>query len=217
MTRVESSGVTIVGPAGRIEAVVETPANAYSDAIGVICHPHPLYHGTMNNKVVHTIARAVNRLNRPAVRFNFRGVGRSQGEYAEGEGETEDALAVIEWARYQWPAAELWLAGFSFGGLVALKCASRTDPACLVTVAPPIHRFAVSEIPGPSCPWLVVQGKEDELVPSDEVAAWASAIRPAPQLELMEDTDHFFHGRLTRLRDAVEGFLRSRAPACEDT
>lgn len=217
MTRVESGSVIVDGPAGRLEAVVETPVTAHSDAVGVICHPHPLYHGTMNNKVVHTIARAVNRLNRPAVRFNFRGVGASQGEYAQGDGETGDALAVIEWARYRWPAAELWLAGFSFGAFVALKTSSLAKPACLVTVAPPIHRFAFSDVPEPSCPWLVVQGEDDELVPSAEVAAWASRIRPAPQLELMEETDHFFHGRLTRLRDTVESFLRSSAPACEDT
>jgi alpha/beta superfamily hydrolase len=217
MRRVESTDAIVDGRAGRLEAVVETIAGAYSDAVAVICHPHPLYHGTMNNKVVHTIARAVNRLNRPAVRFNFRGVGASQGEYAEGEGETEDVLAVVEWARLRWPSAELWLAGFSFGAFVALKSANRTDPACLVTVAPPIHRFAVSDIPRPSCPWLIIQGERDELVNSSEVAAWASGLRPAPRLELMAETDHFFHGRLTRLRDAVEGFLSSRAPACEDT
>lgn len=217
MTRVETSDVSIDGPAGRLEGVVERPTTSYSDALAVICHPHPLYHGTMNNKVVHTIARAVNRLGRPAVRFNFRGVGASQGEYAEGEGEAEDALAVIEWARYQWPAAELWLAGFSFGGFIALKCEPRSAPACLITVAPPIHRFSVAEIRAPSCPWLIVQGEKDELVPSDEVAAWASGIRPPPQLALMENTDHFFHGRLTGLRDAVEHFLNSRAPACEDS
>lgn len=217
MTRVETSNVSIDGPAGRLEGVVETPPTTYSDAVGVVCHPHPLYHGTMNNKVVHTIARAVNLLGRPAVRFNFRGVGASQGAYAEGEGEAQDALAVIEWARYQWPAAELWLAGFSFGGFVALKCASQAAPACLITVAPPIHRFSVADIQGPSCPWLIVQGEEDELVPSDAVADWASGIRPSPQLELMEETDHFFHGRLTRLRDVVQNFLRSRAPACEDS
>lgn len=217
MTRVEATDVNIDGPAGRLEGLVEMPPTTYTDAVGVVCHPHPLYHGTMNNKVVHTLARAINRLGRPAVRFNFRGVGSSEGAYAEGEGETGDALAVIEWARCRWPAAELWLAGFSFGGLVALKCASRSSPACLITVAPPIHRFSVAEIQGPSCPWLLIQGEKDELVPSEKVADWASGIRPAPQLELMEDTDHFFHGRLSRLRDAVDNFLRSRAPACEDS
>ncbi len=217
MKRVESRDALIDGPAGRLEATVEQGDEAHTDAVAVICHPHPLYHGTMNNKVVHTLCRAVNRLNRPAVRFNFRGVGASQGGYDEGEGEIEDVLAVVGWARERWPAAELWLGGFSFGAIVALRGAARAGPACLMTVAPPIHRFDVSSLSRPSCPWLIVQGERDELVDSRQVAAWASGILPEPQLELMADTDHFFHGRLSRLREAVEGFLRSRAPACEDT
>jgi len=217
MSRVESREVFVDGPAGRLEVIVETPPAAFSDAVGVVCHPHPLYHGTMNNKVVHTLSRTVNRLNRPAVRFNFRGVGTSQGGYAEGAGETEDALAIVEWARYEWPAAELWLAGFSFGGFVALRCAARAFPACLITVAPPIHRFSTSDLVTPSCPWLLLQGEQDELVPSRQVITWARSFRPAPRIVLLEETDHFFHGRLTRLRDEVENFLRSEAPACEDT
>jgi alpha/beta superfamily hydrolase len=217
MSRVELHPESIPGPAGRLEAVVEIPAVVHSDAVGVICHPHPVYHGTMNNKVVHTVSRAVNRLDRPAVRFNFRGVGESQGEYAHGEGETEDAGAVIEWARERWPAAEIWLAGFSFGAFVALRSAARTRPACLITIAPPIQRFDLADLPRPPCPWLIVQGDRDELVDSRRVLDWASGLRPAAVVELMEDTDHFFHGRLTRLREIITGFLRSSAPACEDS
>ncbi len=215
MSRVELCPEFIAGPAGRLEALVEIPPVVHSDAVAVICHPHPVYHGTMNNKVVHTISRAINRLERPAVRFNFRGVGESQGEYAQGDGETEDARAVIEWARERWPAAEIWLAGFSFGGFVALRSAARARPACLITIAPPIQRFAVAELPRPSCPWLIVQGDRDELVDSRRVLEWAAGLRPAANVELMEDTDHFFHGRLTRLRETIMGFLRSSAPACE--
>jgi hypothetical protein len=215
MSRIEASPVTIAGPVGKLEAVVEAPALLLTDAMAVVCHPHPVYHGTMNNKVVHTLARAVNLLGRPAIRFNFRGVGASDGEYGGGDGESEDALAVIRWARETWPAAELWLAGFSFGAFVALRASSRADPACMVTVAPPIRRFAVADQPRPACPWLVVQGSRDELVDSGEVAAWAAGLRPAPRVELMDDTDHFFHGRLTQLRETVKSFLLSQAPACE--
>lgn len=216
MSRVIARSVDIPGPAGRLEGVVESTAAAHADAVAVVCHPHPVYHGTMNNKVVHTVARAVNRLNRPAVRFNFRGVGRSQGDYANGVGETEDALAVIGWVRESWPAAELWLAGFSFGAFVALRTAAEAGPACLVTIAPPIQRFAVTEQRRPNCPWLIVQGDRDELVDSMEVADWASRLRPQARFEMMSDTDHFFHGRLTRLREIIQGFLTSQAPACED-
>jgi len=215
MTRAELTPLTVAGPAGTLEALIEAPHDAYTDAVAIVCHPHPLYHGTMNNKVVHTITRAVNLLHRPAIRFNFRGVGESSGEYTGGEGETEDALAVIRWARNNWPSAELWLAGFSFGAFIALRCASRASPACLITVAPPIHRFAVAEEPRPGCPWLIVHGDSDELVDCGRVSAWSAELRPPPTVEILENTDHYFHGRLTRLREIVHGFLSSQAPACE--
>lgn len=215
MKRVTPQDVVIDGPAGSIQGVLEAPPQAHADAVAVVCHPHPLYHGTMNNKVVHTIARAVNALHRPAVRFNFRGVGASAGQYSDGIGETEDAMAVIGWARTRWPAAELWLAGFSFGSFVALRASARSEPACLISVAPPVRRFPVAEQPRPACPWLVIQGEDDELVDCREVTEWASRIRPPPELELIPDTDHLFHGRLTPLRKVVERFLLARAPACE--
>ena len=146
---------------------------------------------------------------RSSIRFNFRGVGESAGGYADGIGETEDALAVVAWARSR------WLAGFSFGSFVALRATADALPACLITVAPPIRRFPVADQPRPACPWLVVQGKEDELVDWRGVSDWAARIRPRPELLLMPDTDHLFHGRLTRLREAVTRFLLARAPACE--
>ena len=197
----------VAGPAGQLEAVVEDPGDAAGDAVAVLCHPHPLYHGTMNNKVVHTLARAANRLGCPAVRFNFRGVGRSEGSYAEGAGETEDALAVVAWARERWPDAALWLGGFSFGAWVALNAAPRADPALLVTVAPPVQRFPVEDLVHPGVPWLLVQGRSDEVVDPAAVEDWASRLSPRPELAAMDDTDHFFHGRLTALRDVVEEFV----------
>lgn len=213
--RVAPQDIVIDGPAGALQGILEAPAEAHTDAVAVVCHPHPLYHGTMNNKVVQTIARAVNSLHRPAVRFNFRGVGDSAGQYAEGIGETEDAMAVIEWARARWPAAELWLAGFSFGSFVALRASARSEPACLISVAPPVRRFPVADQPRPACPWLVIQGEADELVDWREVTEWVSRVRPRPELALLPDTDHLFHGRLTPLRETVTKFLLARAPACE--
>jgi alpha/beta superfamily hydrolase len=207
--------IVVEGPAGPIQGVLESPPQAHADAVAVLCHPHPLYHGTMNNKVVHTLARAVNSLGRRTVRFNFRGVGESAGAYADGIGETEDVLSVIGWARDRWPAAELWLGGFSFGAFVALRASAVAAPACLVTVAPPIQRFPVAEQPRPSCPWLIVQGEDDELVDCRAVYRWAAGVRPRPEIRLMPDTDHLFHGRLTPLRRAATEFLLARAPACD--
>lgn len=215
MKRVETRTITIRGPAGGLEAVVEMPADSYTDAAAVVCHPHPVYHGTMNNKVVHTVARAVNRMHRPAVRFNFRGVGSSEGRYDKAMGETDDALAVVDWARETWPAAEIWLAGFSFGAYVALRAALLARPACLITIAPPVQGFPVRDQPRPACPWLVVQGERDELVDARQVLAWAAGLHPPPKVECMADSDHFFHGRLTRLGAAVTDFISASAPACE--
>lgn len=196
----------IRGAAGPLEAIVEDPGGE-PPALAVVCHPHPLYQGTMRNKVVHTVARAANRLGAPAVRFNFRGVGASGGGWDEGRGETEDALAVIAWARARWPGRPLWLAGFSFGAYVALQAAAAAQPAALVTVAPPVGRFPVGQAPDPACPWLIVQGQADELVDYREVAAWAAERPAAPRLALLDGTSHFFHGRLGELQEVVQDFL----------
>lgn len=201
--------VEIPGPAGPLEALVEDPGGEPA-ALAVVCHPHPLYQGTMRNKVVHTVARSANRLGAPAVRFNFRGVGASDGAWDEGRGETEDALAVIEWARTRWPGLPLWLAGFSFGAFVALTAAPRARPAALVTVAPPVQRFPVGEAAEPGVPWLVVQGQADELVDWQVVAAWARARRNVPALALLPETSHFFHGRLGELQETVQDFLAAQ-------
>jgi len=202
--------ISIPGPAGNIEAIIDRGGEGLEDAVAVICHPHPLYHGTMNNKVVHTIARSVALLGRPAVRFNFRGVGHSAGSYADGVGEALDAKAVVAWSRQRWPAAELWLAGFSFGAYVALSIAAAETPARLLTVAPPIQRFDMAALDSPGCPWLIIQGAQDELVSASAVEAWAATLKPLPELCLFDDTDHFFHGRLTLLRKVVTEFFAGR-------
>lgn len=197
--------VVIPGPAGPLEGLAEDPGEP-SPACVVVCHPHPLYHGTMNNKVVHALARAGHRLGLPSVRFNFRGVGGSAGAWDEGAGETEDALAVAEWARARWPGRRLWLAGFSFGSFVSLRAARPAGAAALVTVAPPVQRFPVDAVPRPGCPWLVVHGEEDELVSAAAVQHWADGLDPRPDMVVMPGATHFFHGRLNELQARVGEF-----------
>ena len=199
------------GPAGRLEAVVET-SQAAPRAVGVICHPHPLYEGTMHNKVVHTLARALQRAGCTTLRFNFRGVERSEGAFADGLGELEDALAVCHWARAQFPDLPLALAGFSFGAAVALAAAARARPFALVTVAPPVGRLIDREIRAPAVPWLIVQGDADELVDCEQVLSWVNALDPGPEVAVLSGVDHFFHGRLVELRDIVSTFLRAQPP-----
>ena len=201
--------VILPGPAGDIEARIETPQGLErASGFGVICHPHPLFGGTLDNKVVYTVARAFHDLGLPTIRFNFRGVGKSTGGFADGLGETEDTLAVIAVGREKWPDAALWLGGFSFGGAVAIRAAAQARPGKLVTVAPAIKRVNVSEVPPPDCPWLIVQGDADDLVNHRDVLDWASHLPRPPQIALLPGVDHFFHGKLNDLRDAITHFAR---------
>lgn len=201
------SNLTLAGPVGAIEAMLTEPAgDSAPTAIAVVCHPHPLHDGTMNNKVVHTLARSFVKQGIPAIRFNFRGVGGSAGVYDAGEGEVDDALAVADHLRERFGDRPLWLAGFSFGSFVALRAATRTPCAGLVMIAPPVQRFPFDQAL-PDCPILVVQGDADEVVDFADVQAWALAAKPAPRFEPLSGVGHFFHGHLTDLRKIVEGFL----------
>jgi len=195
--------LSLTGPAGNLEGMLETPQDADAARIAVICHPHPVYGGTMTNKVVHMLAKSFNELGVATVRFNYRGVGASDGAFDDGRGETLDTLAVVRWAQARSPGAKLWLAGFSFGGAIALKAAAQIPPERIVTVAPAIQRVDLSRIPLPSCPWLLVQGDQDELVNAAEVQAWAATLDPQPEVVVLPGVDHFFHGRLNELREVV--------------
>ncbi len=202
---------SIPGPVGVLEARIEDPAPGTPPrAVGVVCHPHPLHGGTMQNKVVHALARAMQELGVPTVRFNFRGVGASEGAYDGGPGEIDDALAAIAWARARWNCDTLWLAGFSFGSAVALQACASAAPAALVTVAPPVGRLLVDPVARADCPWLVVQGDRDDLVDFATVQAWVAAYVPPPDFAAMRGAEHFFHGRLGELRAVVIDFLSGK-------
>jgi len=200
--------LSISGPEGSIEAVVEDP-KVPTASYAVVCHPHPLFGGTMDNKVVTTLARALQETGMATLRFNFRGVGASAGAFDEGNGETADAAAVASYGALRWPGRQLVLAGFSFGSFVALRLALERDTSRLITVAPPVDRFDFSELAPPRCPWLVVQGDSDEVVQPQSVYTWAEALKPQPRLVVMPGVGHFFHGHLTQLRDAVIEAIRS--------
>lgn len=194
----------IRGPAGRLEALLEYPRAADVRRVAVICHPHPLHQGTMQNKVVHTLARAMLELGAAALRFNFRGVGASEGQHADGVGEVGDAMAACAWMRERFPGCELLLAGFSFGAMVACATAVTVQPAQLVTIAPPVERTR-ELLAGrhPAVPWLVVQGDADGVVPSAGVVAWVAGLAPPPELVVLPGVDHFFHGSLASLRETL--------------
>lgn len=205
------------GPAGAIEASC-APGEADADTdpvvpgIAVICHPHPLHGGTMHNKVVTIIDRSLRELGLDTVRFNFRGIGKSGGTFDEGNGESEDLAAVVDWARKVRPGAALWLAGFSFGSYVVLRNARRLGADALITIAPPVGRWDFDAIELPDCPWLVVQGEEDEVVDPQLVFDWVENLAVSPQLVRMPETSHFFHRRLMDLRGAIKNAMRTHLP-----
>jgi uncharacterized protein len=201
---------TVVGPAGAIECAVDLPS---SEPLGtaVVCHPHPLHGGTLDNKVAQTLARAFVQLGWRSVRFNFRGVGASAGRWDDGRGEVDDALAVIEAQRARAPAAPWMLAGFSFGGYVAAQAAARmpvgAKPQRLVLVGPSTQNQAVAAVPQDT---VVIHGEIDDVVPLSATLDWA---RPQSlPVIVFPGVGHFFHGQLALLKTVVVRQL-SLAPA----
>jgi alpha/beta superfamily hydrolase len=209
--RPQQDRLQIAGPAGALEALLETPAGAAATGSVVVCHPHPLHGGALENKVTHMLARSFVALGFSALRFNFRGVGESEGSFDEGNGEMADVLAAVSWMREAEPQLPLWLAGFSFGAAMAVRAAVECEPAGLVSVAPAVSRFASNLASQPKCPWLILQGDQDELVDIEETIAWVNKLDPGPELEIFPDTEHFFHGKLIPLRDAVEQFVQKNS------
>jgi alpha/beta superfamily hydrolase len=190
-----------------LETLIDEPESAQVAEFAIVCHPHPLHGGTMTNKVAHMLAKSFNAVGIPAVRFNFRGVGKSSGAYADGIGETDDALAVVEWARSRWPGASASIAGFSFGGAVAIRAAAASEPARLITVAPAVDRVHVPVDRLPRCPWLVIQGNQDEVVAPSAVRDWIEQLPNPPELALLPGVGHYFHGTLNQLKQVVVDWL----------
>ena len=211
-----SGALNLPGPAGLLESLVDLPEQDARRGTAVICHPHPLHGGTMHNKVVTMLSRSLVELGLATVRFNFRGVGASAGSYDDGNGETDDLRAVVDWVRRERPDDALWLAGFSFGSYVALRAAASLAPQQLIQIAPPVGRWAFETITLPDCPWLIVQGEADEVVDPAAVFAWAANLPKNAQLVRMAETSHFFHRRLMDLRGAVKHGVRDNLPPPQD-
>lgn len=201
------------GPAGLLEVVVDVPDAAEARAgVAVICHPNPPDGGTLHNKVVTMTARALNELGLATVRFNFRGVGQSEGAFDHGRGETLDLLAVANWVGKACPQDALWLAGFSFGSWVALLGARQLPLQQMISIAPPVGLRSFDGVLPPPCPWLLIQGDADEIVEPQRVYDWVAGLETPPTLVRMPETGHFFHRRLLDLRGAIKSGVRKNLP-----
>lgn len=210
--QIPSARHLIAGAAGDIEAVAHLPADRAPVAVAVVAHPHPLFGGTMDNKVVTTIARTMFDAGAAVWRFNFRGVGGSAGTHDEGRGETEDLQQVIAHARSSAPqGTPLWLAGFSFGGAVTLAVTERIACDKLVLVAPAFQRMAhwanVESGGAPPPDTLLIHGEKDDTVPLADSLVWAGTRDLA--VTLVPNADHFFHLRLHIIKRLVAAHLRS--------
>lgn len=199
--------LTLTGAAGTLEAVLSVPEQCTTPYVALIGHPHSLQGGTMNNKVVTTMARVFKELHIPSLRFNFRGVGQSQGQYDHGIGESEDMLILAREWQEKHPALRFIFAGFSFGSYVAYRTAAHCSQSLLITIAPPVHHYDYQEFTPNLSSWLIIQGEEDEVVPYSLVEEFAHNRSDISMINFSE-TGHFFHGKLIELKSHLIDYLK---------
>ena len=197
---------SIPAPSGVLHGVAHMPELA-PRALAVVAHPLPTMGGNMEHKIVTTLAKTFTELGMVALRFNFRGVGESTGSYDAGNGEVEDALAIVRYGQQEFGDLPLVLAGFSFGGYVQARVAEKLHPHSLILIAPAVGRFAMPQVPPHT---LVVHGEDDEVVSFADALAWA---RPQQlPIVMLPQAGHYFHGRLHQIKDIVRGHFTGHAP-----
>jgi alpha/beta superfamily hydrolase len=203
---------TFSGPAGPLEAVLHEVPDRPHELAAVVCHPHPMFGGTLHNKVVHRVATTLHELGAEVLRFNFRGVGRSAGRFDQGAGELEDARAALAWMRTRYPRARPWLAGFSFGAWVAARLAA-SEPRVerLILVAPGVSKSDFDVLRYCAVPKLVIQGLADTTCPPADLAPEYQRWAEPKQLVEVPDATHFFDRRLDALSAAISGALAEAA------
>ena len=212
----ESAALTLDGPVGPLEVMVDLPEAevAAQPVVAIVCHPLSTEGGSMHNKVVTIAARALRDLGIATVRFNFRSVGESAGSFDNGIGEQDDLKAVAAWVRAQRPQTALWLAGFSFGAYVSLRAAADLQPAALLSIAPPAGRWDFDGMQPPA-QWLVIQGEDDEIVDPQAVYDWLDSLDAPHELVRMPDTSHFFHRKIVDLRGAITHGVKHWLPGTD--
>ncbi len=195
------------GPAGRIEGILREAAPPVNRA-AIVCHPHPLFGGTMHNKVVFRLARVFQEAGFAVLRFNFRGTGRSEGAHDAGRGEQDDLRAAITFIEQKYEGAEIWLAGFSFGSAVMLRAAcSDAGIRALLAAGAPVSKYDFSPLVHCDRPKLFVQGALDEYGPPAVLARFVDRLDEPKTLRIIDGADHFFEGHLDELAQAVADFI----------
>jgi len=205
----EEETLLITMPTGQIiETRIGFPQNAIEPkTLAVICHPHPLFGGTMDNKVVYILTSTLRNLGAISVRFNFRGIGKSTGTFDQGIGESEDLVFLINYLQQHYSTKKLWLAGFSFGSFVAFRAHEKIKPERLILIAPAVERWDYQGVISQETKTLIVQGGNDTVVSPPTVIDWVGTLQPAPHFEMIEEADHFFHGFLPHLRETIQTWI----------
>jgi alpha/beta superfamily hydrolase len=200
--RIESH--TLAGPAGDLEALLEEPEDRDPEFAALVCHPHPLYGGTLHNKVVYRLARGLRRAGAVVLRFNFRGVGRSGGEHGNLEGEIEDARAALQWFRDRYPGIPHALAGFSFGSRVITRLGCEMgDARFLMAAGFPTRWGSPDYLNACPVPKIFIQSTHDQYGAREELEQMFEAFAAPKQLHFIDAADHFFAGALETLEDIV--------------
>jgi uncharacterized protein len=195
------------GPEGRIEAIIKEPDGPVIRA-AIVCHPHPLYGGTMHNKVVFRIARSFQDARFAVLRFNFRGTGLSEGKHDDGLGEQDDLRAAVRFITGKYPDAALWIAGFSFGAAVMLRAVAGDEQVrAIVAAGVPVLKYDYTSVSLCKKPKLFVQGEMDEFGPPEELKRLVETFVEPKELKIIPGADHFFEGRLTELQQSVSSFI----------
>ena len=204
----------LAGPAGQLQATLWTTPDSDPPFVAVVCHPHPLYGGTMHNKVVFQTAKALHRRGAQVLRFNFRGVGLSEGVHDRAQGERDDVRAAIDYLAKEFPRSPILLAGFSFGSVVGLGVGSEDSRvSLLIGLGIPVNDSDVAFLASSTKPKLIVQGGNDPYGSREEIEALFAALKEPKRLVIVESADHFFTGKLEQVRAAIDAWLAETLPA----
>ena len=208
MTKIQS--LLIPAVVGQLEAMLERDPQRQPRLVALVCHPHPLYGGTMHNKVVFRAAKAAVQAGLPTLRFNFRGVGKSSGSFSDGVGESEDVTAALDYLSARFPAVPVCLIGFSFGASVGLRVGAN-DPRVVVLVGlgVPVASTDLNYLRGVRKPKLIIQGTQDAFAPRAQVEQFFDSLAEPKEIHWVQDADHFFAGKLEEVQRAIREFLTS--------
>jgi alpha/beta superfamily hydrolase len=208
MTQVFHRNIFLEGPAGRLEAMLWTTPADSANLVALVCHPHPLFGGTMHNKVVYQAAKALHRKGIPVLRFNFRGTGLSEGVHDRGRGEQQDVRAALDYLAGEFPGRPILLAGFSFGSWVGLRVGCE-DPrvTALIGLGIPVDKSDLSYLASCAKPKLILQGENDEFGARAAVEAFFGTLPEPKRLVIVEGVDHFFAGKLNEVGAAIDAWV----------